>query len=314
MEPVFVLVHTSVYSGATLLAFLLGAHPQVATVGEMNGMQDVDVDIYLCSCGQRIRECGFWQSVGIAMRNKGFVFDVAAFGTRFLSVGPSLVQRLQLGSFGVGNLDSIRDAIFPAWPGESRRLKKVVARNDALIEAVLDVTGGTVFVDTSKDGLRFQAMRRFSRFNMRAIHLVRDARGVAASRLRRGELGGDTCKVARRWVKLNRRYQRALQAMPEESHMRVRYEDLCQDPQGTLQELYHFLGIDPDVEVMDFRVTSHHIIGNAMRLGSLSEIRLDERWKSLLTAEQLKKIGQVAGKLSLHYGYDDIGSHGPISR
>ena len=95
-KPTLVLVQTCAYSGATLLAFLLGSHPQIATVGEMNGMLDVDIDTYLCSCGQRIKDCGFWQSVEIAMRDKGFEFDIADFRTRFLPVGSPLAYRLRM--------------------------------------------------------------------------------------------------------------------------------------------------------------------------------------------------------------------------
>ena len=56
--PVFVSIETSSYSGATLLAFLLGAHPQIATIGEMDGLiPRENPDEYFCSCGQLIKRC-----------------------------------------------------------------------------------------------------------------------------------------------------------------------------------------------------------------------------------------------------------------
>ena len=88
-QPVFVSVQTSAFSGATLLAFLLGAHPEVATVGEMSGLiAREDPETYLCSCGQRIRSCGFWRAVAAEMWDRGHAFDVARFGTD-LSLGGS---------------------------------------------------------------------------------------------------------------------------------------------------------------------------------------------------------------------------------
>jgi hypothetical protein len=301
--PIFVSVETPAYSGATLLAFLLGTHPRIATVGEMDGLiPREDPDEYLCSCGQRIKVCQFWQSVKIAMHTKGFEFDVAHFDTKFIVGGRRLILYLRTGSSRNHVLDSIRDAIFHAWPGEIRHLKALVARNVAFVEAVLEVTGKDVFVDTSKNRLRLQSLRKFSPLDVRAIHLVRDVRGVVASRLQRGEDIGAR-EAARQWVKSNQKLQTNLRSLPEEARVLLRYEDLCQDVPGTLERLFHFCGVDPGVKVTDFRAVPHHIVGNPMRLRAVSGIRLDERWKSLLTEDQLKEIEQAAGTLSRRYGY-----------
>lgn len=302
-RPTFVSIETSVFSGATLLVFLLGAHPQIATVGEMDGLiPQEDPDEYLCSCGQKIKTCQFWQSVKIAMRNRGFEFDVAHFNTRFTLGSPRLIRYLRLGSFRNRTLDAIRDAIFYAWPGERHLLKALVARNEAFIEAVLEVTGKEVFVDSSKDRLRLKSLCKFSTLDVRAIHLVRDVRGVVASWLRRGG-SIDARGAARQWVRLNKRIQTNLQSLPTEAQVLLRYEDLCQDVQGTLERLFHYCGVDPGVKVTDFRMAPHHIVGNEMRLRSVSEIKLDERWKSMLTEDQLEEINQVAGATSRRYGY-----------
>ncbi len=94
--PVFLSVKTSVYSGAALLAFLLGAHPPIATVGEMDGLiPSEDPDEYLCSCAQRTKVCGFWQPIKSAMRDRGFEFDVARFDTRLIFGGPKSSQYLR---------------------------------------------------------------------------------------------------------------------------------------------------------------------------------------------------------------------------
>jgi hypothetical protein len=301
--PIFVSIEASSYSGATLLAFLLGSHPQIATVGEMNGLiSSEDPDAYLCSCGERIKACQFWHAVAGAMRRRGFEFDVAHFGTGFSLGGPRAIHYLRMGSSRNRILDSIRDIIFQSWPQERRQLKALVSRNVALIESVLEVSGKRVFVDTSKDRMRLNALRRFSALDIRAIHLVRDARGVVASRLRRG-VGIDAREAARQWVRLHRRLEVTLSALPVERRMLVRYEDVCQDVPGMLRKLYHFCGVDPDVDIANFRAMSHHIVGNPMRLKQLSEIRLDERWRSLLTGEQIDQISQVAAQFLRHYGY-----------
>lgn len=302
-HPAFISIETSVYSGATLLAFLLGAHPQIATVGEMDGLiASEDPDEYLCSCGQRIKTCEFWRSVKIAMRDRGFEFDIAHFNMGFTLGGPRFIQYLRIGSFRNRTLDAIRDAMVYAWPREMRQLKALVARNEAFIEAVLEVTGKEVFVDSSKDRLRIKALHQFSKLDVCAIHLIRDVRGVVTSQLRRGEVN-NAHEGAQEWVKFNQKIRTTLQSLPEGKHVLVRYEDLCQDVQGTLKRPYRFCGVDPGFKVTDFWEAPHHIIGNKMRLKPLSEVKLDERWKSMLTEDQLKEINQVAGALSRQYGY-----------
>ena len=49
------------HSGTTLLARLLGSHPDVYTVGELQPLISGDITKYRCSCGALIRECGFWR-------------------------------------------------------------------------------------------------------------------------------------------------------------------------------------------------------------------------------------------------------------
>lgn len=299
----YVSVQTTAFSGATLLAFLLGAHPQIATIGEMDGLLNVvDYDNYLCSCGQKMRLCGFWQSIACEMERRGFEFDIRNFDTMFTPNGSKLERYLKVGSTRIAALDAIRDAVLYAWPGEKQRLAHLVARNDALIDSVLAVTGKEIFVDTSKGALRLKAMRRWSRHEVRVIHMVRDVRGVVASNLKRNS-ALDAQTAARQWVKQHQRHQRTLSSLPPDAYVTLRYEDLCEDPSTTLEEVYRFCGVAPTSEAVDFRAGSHHIIGNKMRLKAQSEIKLDERWKHTLTDEQIIDITTVAGKLGRQYKY-----------
>lgn len=299
MRPVFVSIQTSAYSGATLLARLLAAHPQVATVGEMDGLiARENPDSYLCSCGCRMRECDFWQRVAATMQQRGFAFDVAHFELHMAEHIPRFAQVLWRELLPRRALRR-RQADLIGWVLGSARLKDQVARNEAFIMAVLEVTGKRVFVDTSKDRLRLLALHCWSSLDVRAIHLVRDVRGVVGSRLRREEhvSAGD---AARQWVRLHQRLQRVVATLPNGRAMRVRYEDVCRDVANMLAQLFHFCGVEP--VAIDI-TQSQHIVGNTMRLAPLRDISLDERWRSLLTGEQLQVIERVAGDLQRQFGY-----------
>lgn len=236
------------------------------------------------------------------MAHRDYEFDVAHFGTPFRLGGSRPVQYLRHGSTRIRTLDAARDAILTAWPAERRALEALVDRNRAFIESVLEVTGKEVFLDTSKDRTRLKSFVRFSKMDVRAIHLVRDVRGVVASRLRR-KPGRDAGQAARQWVKTNQKTRVALQALPAGNALLLRYEDLCQEPQGTLEQLYRFCQVDPGFQVVDFRAAPLHIIGNKMRLGSASEIRLDIRWRDLLTADQEQEVRGIARREGRRYGY-----------
>ncbi len=301
--PTFVSIETCAFSGATLLSFLLGLHPRIATVGEMNGLiSSVDPNSYLCSCRQRILDCEFWKAVGAVMQKRGLEFDVTDFNMKCDLGGPWLIRRLRMASFRNRTVDSIRDAIIQAFPKEKQSLKKLVERNAGFIEAVLEVTGRDIFVDSSKDRRRVSYLRTFSALDIRSIHLVRDVRAFVTSHLRRKE-GLSAPNVAKLWVKENKKIERFLATLPQGRWIRILYDDLCLDSQGTLNRLYHFCGVKPLV-IKDFRSGHHHIVGNPMRLSNSSEIKLDERWKAFLTSQQLREINAVAGALNRRYGHE----------
>jgi len=303
-RPTFVTIETTAFSGATLLTALLGSHPAIATVAEMSGLIDsVDPDEYLCSCGQKIKTCEFWQMVKTGMAARGFEFDVAHFDTQFISGRSSLLQRLREGSTRNNLIDSIRDAILFALPGQARQFRTMSARNVAFIETVLNITGKRVFVDSSKDRLRPKALRRFSSLDVRVIHLVRDVRGVVASNLRR-DTHLTAGQIARSWRRRHRRVQVTLESWPKDKHILLRYKDLCKNTEDTLMRLYDFCQIDLDFKIDDLETVSLHLVGNPMRLTQISEIKLDERWKEELTIAQLKEIERVAGAMGWQYEYD----------
>lgn len=302
-RPIYVSVATSAYSGATLLAFLLGAHPQITSIGEMDGLiPSEDPEQYLCSCGQRIKDCDFWHSVSKAMARRGYEFDVADFDLIFKPVGPTIIKRIGTGSSRNISLDRMRDALFNIWPPESHRRREWVKRNVAFVEAVLEVTGKKVFIDTSKGRWRFKLLQDYSDLDVRAIHLVRDVKGVVNSRLRR-RADLDAREAAHQWVKLHQKLEITLQSLPADKQIQIRYEDLCQNVQGILAVLFDFCGVDASVEITDFKSTPHHIVGNTMRLSNISKIRLDERWKSELNQTQQEEINRAAANFLHRYGY-----------
>ncbi|MCH8852701.1 MAG: sulfotransferase [Planctomycetes bacterium] len=304
-EADVVLILGAARSGSTLLALLLASHPDAGTIGETSGLgfiTGVDIDEYRCSCGARIRECQFWQRVGREMSARGHSLDVAHFGTNFRLPTHVWVDRLLRVQHRGPLLEWARDmalALSPAW----RSARPVIERrNGVLAEAVRNVYGVRVFVDSSKNPERLKFLLRINSLHSKVVYLVRDGRGTALSYMKHEEWG--MSKAANEWRRNTRACERCLATLRSDRWMRIRYEDLCKDPRASLSSVFEFLGLDQAAELPDFAAAGNHVIGNHMRLKATGDVRLDERWKTELTSAQLACFDGVAGDMNRKYGYD----------
>jgi len=305
-NPVFVSIETSAFSGATLLAILLGAHPDITSIGEMRGLIDrANPETYLCSCGKNIMKCVFWEAVANSMHKKGHKFDVANFDTKFHYKGSRIFYDLRHGSSRNYIVDSIRDKIVSYLPGERMQMQRYADRNAAFVKSVLEVTGNNVFVDSSKSRMLLRTFPKYTDFDVRAIHLIRQPEGVVASQLRRSKKSSPE-REARSWVKRHRRIELSMRFLQPEKFAIVRYEDLCTDTEATLLRLFEFCGVAPDISKLNYDVTAQHVIGNPMRLRPLSGIELDERWKEELSQDQIDTIQKITRRFGQRYGYEAI--------
>lgn len=305
----FAYILSANYSGSTLLAMLLGSQPEAVTVGEMRAPHVGTEEDYRCSCGEPIKQCQFWRDVTEQMAKRGVAhFDITQARLSIHETENRYVHRLleplPRGMF----LETVRRAglaLSLAWP---LHLSNVQRRNVALAEALREITGAKVVVDSSKIALHLKYLLRSPDLKMKVVRLVRDGRAVTMSTLGHG-FKRDTRRetiagAALSWRKNNEAAERILAEMPESQWKFLQYEELCRRPEETLRELCGFLGMDTGRVVLDFRARTQHVLGNEMRLKSGSEIRLDERWRTGLSKEDLQVFEEVAGDLNRKYGYE----------
>lgn len=312
------------HSGSTLSAMLLNSHPDVCSVGELKATSLGDVSRYRCSCGRLIRQCRFWAGVTEGMARRGIAFDITNAGTHFAGNGSLYAQRFLRPLHRGPVLERIRDVALSLSPGWRRMLSQIQRRNAALAQTLLELTGARIIVDSSKIGLRLKFLLRNPDLDVRVIRLIRDGRAVALTYTdparfadagdparRGGGMGGDRrgerlsmAEAAREWRRSNEEAEHILAGLDRSRWTEVRYEELCADPQKELGRLFEFLGVDPAKAEKDFRSVEHHVLGNGMRFDTTSEIRLDERWKSVLTKEDLAVFDRIAGPMNRRYGYE----------
>jgi hypothetical protein len=312
------------HSGSTLLAMLLNAHPDVVSVGELKATNLGNVDEYRCSCGERIRSCGFWIRVSEGMARQGFAFDITDAGTDIRAGGTRYTRRLLAPLCRGPVLEGVRDAALWLSPAWRAGLPLIQERNAALVETLCEISGAKVVVDSSKIGIRLKYLLRCPGLNVKVIRLIRDGRAVTLTYmdparfadasdpgLRGGGSGSDRRGeelpmhvAARQWRRSNEEAEALLTGLAPSRHVQIRYEELCANPAGVLGKVFGFLGLDPSKAEPDFRAVEHHVVGNGMRLDMTSEVRLDERWQAVLLPEQLQMFDTVAGALNHQYGYD----------
>jgi hypothetical protein len=129
------------------------------------------------------------------------------------------------------------------------------------------------------------------------VFLVRDSRGVLASALReRKDLDG----LLRKHVKWMRRLSR-LAARKGRRALTVFYEDLCREPETELRRVCTFLGLDFSADMLQPAAREQHLVhSSASRYSRTSaEIKLDERWRRELTAEQIARIEAAMARLEV---------------
>jgi hypothetical protein len=294
------------YTGSTLLGFLLNAHPECASIGAATGLvARVDLASYRCSCGALFRECDFWRRIAARTRELGHPVDVYHtnfWSTHFAPTGSRVLDALLFRSLRATVLTALRDALIGSLPPVRGRVLAIGATSAAFARAVLEATGKRVFVDTARDHQRPKLLARHPDLDVRVIHLVRDARANTASIMKR--LGLDALPAARHWERANLEAERTRRWFPAERWLRVRYDDLCADLQGTLDRISDFLGVARAPAPADFRAVEHHIIGNEMRLSGLGEVREDASWRERLSAADLEAIASAVGRTNRFFGFD----------
>jgi hypothetical protein len=176
-------------------------------------------------------------------------------------------------------------------------------RNIDLAELILHLTGKDIFFDSSKNALRIKFLSQHLNCELKVIHLIKDGRGVFDSCKRYRPNWSDRSAIML-WKNANKYIERALNYVEKTNRYRLLYTDLVSNPEYEIKKLCDFIGVEYTSNLINFRNSQHHIIGNArMRLGRKTKIYYDEKWRKSLSAKQLKLFNRLAGRLNSKYGY-----------
>ncbi len=292
------------YSGSTLLSILLAHHPGLVTLGEFldnekRRFREGDGDF--CSCGKKLAECPFMEDFATAVRAKGIDFSVDYPDTAFWC-GSGFQLKILRAYVRSRPFETVRHAAIRCLPPVRSTVSRIVDRNTKAIGALLERTGASVYLDSAKNNNRVIYFDRYAPdIEVKVVWLIRDGRGVVTSIMRHEDCDLPTAIV--RWRTTQISVMRTVGMIDESCVLRLPYEDLCTKPGPVLEDVCRFLELDPGQMPENFGGQELHLTGNNMRLKGLKEIRVDERWVSTLTPDDLRLFDREVGDLNRTLGY-----------
>jgi hypothetical protein len=323
-KPTLVYILAASHSGSTLTTLLIASHKDFCTIGELKASNLGDPDKYRCACLKFIKSCEFWDQMHRGMQQKGFDFQIWNANTNFSETQNRYAKKLLAPLVRNSSMEWIRDTFLSLSPSWRKELYDKKERNVALIKTLREISGKSFIVDSSKIGIRLKYLIQLKDINVKVVRVIRDGRGVALTymnpfefadaknkELRGGGLGSNRDKdklsmrdAANEWRRSNEEAEELLKLLPKEDWIQIRYEDICRNPVNVLNSVYSFLEVAKISKLPDFRLANQHVIGNGMRLDSTKTIQLDERWREVLSKDQLSEFNHIAGDFNRKYGYE----------
>jgi hypothetical protein len=271
-----------------LLDQLLGAHPRTASLGELNYLKAYifqDRSLYNpahpldCSCGNRIGLCAFWagaeRALGRPLAELKLMPGMARPIGRFFRKYPSTFRWATHAYRHVG-----RDSI-------------------ALYDAFLHSSKVDYLIDSSKNAFRFRSIYDYDQSRIIPLVLVRDYRAVVHSKMKRGRPIQESTLG---WASKMRQIAALTSDIP--TTIRVRYEDLCNNPRVELERIFAELGLPFSEDSLKRPAVSHHIGGSPSKFDPAKrQIRLDDKYLSAFTDSELATMREIAGPIAIDFGY-----------
>jgi hypothetical protein len=310
MKSEIVSVVSDYRSGSTLLDQLLGAHPEVCSVGEVQHLAAYareDRSLYdpqhplRCSCGETVPDCRFWSNVEA---NLGRPLSQLNLQPRLFEWQPrKKAEERNLRNRIRRQLEK-HPSLIDFYPVSSLlRMDKTGEDSFALFDAIAAETNACYIVDASKSMQRFQALRSAQPDRLWLILLCRDYRGVIYSKMKRGR---SIEASAASWVNRVKDMDAMSKQIPADHVYRLRYEDLCVQPETEIRKLCAFLDIEFTNAMMSRPSEGiHHIGGSPSKFQSKQQqIKLDDEYRHAFNAHDLSTIREIVGPAAASWGYD----------
>lgn len=283
-------------SGGTLLTRIMGEIHGFFAAGELYQIWRCGIaENAPCGCGTPIAECGVWKAVVHDAFGSGEPLDTRE------------IMAMQHRHAGVRHMVKVLAPwLKRSWSADLERYLHVLK---SLYHAIQSVTGCAVIVESSRALAYGRILRMIPTMDVYVIHLVRDPRAVAYSRLRRPfTMAFDPVQNAVRWDRMNLGVEAVLR-QPRQRYLMLRYEDFVEDPNDAIRRILDLVKEDPEPppSLRDRRIwvdVGHTCWGNPNRFQTgLVELRPDDEWLTAMRERDHAVITAMTWPLLIRYGY-----------
>lgn len=271
-------------TGSTVLCHLLSEHPSVFNGGEITRLARWLREDRDCACGMAVSDCSFWRRLtGMPWIHEWLLSEM----------GLHLV-RTQMQT-GTGGLISDQAAAFRSGGSEPTDLEDVTLYVQVVRE-IASLSGADFIVDNSKSPSVGALTYAQNPTGTRIVIVVRDARGVVCSTVRR--TGQSVTRLGLGWVFFYLKVRIMLRGVPRSQVRVVKYEALCRRPSSVVANVFEWLGVPSAPE--RHAATSHAIGGSDSALGPTGGLRRsDNRWRQELSLGQRALLAVLNWPVSL---------------
>lgn len=295
-----------VRSGSTVLDKILGNHPDIQSGGELCHLPRHGwMDDQFCSCGRRAGACEFWSEVRREWVRRTGGDRVEAYN--------ALIDKMEARRWWLPSLGSRPRR-------SSSQFQEYAEATRALLASIRAISGKPVIVDASKRCTRVLALALIPQIDLRVVHLVRDARGMAWSmkkHLLANEKAGvpqsyeplSVWRSAVGWAVRNLESASVRRRLPAARSIRIRYEDLVAAPAGALAKIGRLIDVDlthlAEALVAGGAIrVEHALTGNRLRMAGSVRLRPDLEWTTKMSSWDRSVCWLLSGWLLRRYGYD----------
>jgi hypothetical protein len=167
---------------------------------------------------------------------------------------------------------------------------------------------GSIWVDHTPENINYASLLLELFPRAKIVHIIRDGRAVANSILPL-DWGPNTIVRAAPWWQAMVREGLALEALlPRDQIVRVRYEDLVNEPEATMRTLCSALELayEPGILRADGFRPPEYTASQHKMIGKRPDPSRATRWKTVLTARQVEIFEALAADLLGQMGYSLI--------
>jgi hypothetical protein len=271
LQPIFIVGCGR--SGSTMLGAMVGAHPQIVCIPEAQ-----------------------------------FIIDLMPKGDSDSEVDPVAVidrivkhWRFRVWEFDLGCRRPAHGAIEPTYRETIEWLVRRYAES-------VDRPGARIWVDQAPGHAEhiWKLLQHFA--DAKFIHIVRDGRAVAASIMPLDWGPNEIYSAARKWQERVGYGYIAAAALGPERVLHVRYEDVVERTESTMQRVANFLGVDFVSEMLSttglklprFTRYQHRLIGEPPRSDRT------DGWRKALSRREIEIFESVVGDLLPLLGYKPV--------